>query len=104
MIRITIEMVPKGDEEKAYTLAQGVIVNMVVDENLNRGTYGYGLSGQSKRPGHDPGIKISGVLADFPRKRYDCWELLRRCLNQGDQKIAFRDGTEFRPSETEAKD
>lgn len=95
MLRITIEMVPKGDDSRAYTLAQGVIANDGTGDK-SIGNYIYGFSGQIKRPGDDPGIRTSGELKGFSRLRDDCWELLRRCLNQGDQDLVESSGEAFR--------
>lgn len=94
MIRITVEMLPKGDKSRAYTLAQGVISNDG-SGTLDVGNYIYGFSGQAKRAGHDPGIRTSGEFKGFARRREDVWELLRKCLNQGDQGLVTPSGTEF---------
>lgn len=94
MLRITIEMLPKGDDSKAYTVAQGVIANDGTGD-LATGNYVYGFSGQAKRPGHDPGIRTSGRLEGFSRRRHNAWELLRRCLNQGDESLVEPDGKGF---------
>lgn len=80
MIRITVEMLPGGDEDKSYVLAQGVIVN---DGKGTKGVgnYTYGLTRQVKRRGVDPGIGYEGSVQDFPRQRLNVWHLLRQCLN-----------------------
>lgn len=93
-LRITIEMLPKGDDTQTYILAQGVIANDGTGD-LATGNYIYGFSGQTKRPGHDPGIRTSGRLEGFSRRRHDAWELLRRCLNQGDENLVESSGTGF---------
>lgn len=95
MIRVTVEMVPKGDEGRAYTLAQGVIANDGTG-TLDVSHYTYGFSGQAQRPGHDPGIHTSGRLLNFARKREDVWALIRRCLEQGDEGLVARDGQSLR--------
>lgn len=94
MIRITVEMVPKGDRSKAFTLAQGIISNDGTG-NETTSNYIYGLSGQAKRPGHDPGIQISGRVMGFPRKREDVWALLLHCLQNGDQGLIARNGQRY---------
>lgn len=92
MIRITVEMVPKGDDSRAWTMAQGVIANDGTGTETV-GTYVYGFSGQAQTPGHDPGIRISGRLTGFRRKRSNVWHLIAECLTQGDQGFYTRDGT-----------
>jgi hypothetical protein len=95
VIRVTIEMVPKGDESKAYTLAQGAIVNDGTG-TLDVGNYVYGFSRQVSKPGDDDApITRSGKIEAFGRKRHDVWELLRLALNQGDQSLVTPDGTDF---------
>lgn len=94
MIRITVEMVPSGDDERARMLAQGVIVNDGTG-TLEIGNYYYGFTGQIKRGGRDPGIQISGTYKGFPRRREDVWSLIYDCLNQGDQGMVKRDGTSY---------
>lgn len=85
-------MLPGGDDERAWTLAQGVIVNDG-SGNQTTGNYTYGFSGQARSPGHDPGIRTSGTLRGFPRKRLDVWALIARCLSQGDQQLFNWAGT-----------
>ena len=80
MIRVTIEMVPKGSEEDSYTLAQGVIINDGTG-TLASGSYDYGITGQVKRPGHDPGIWKQGKVGGFARKRDNVWRLLKAVLD-----------------------
>lgn len=79
MLRITIEMLPGGMEGASYMLAQGVIINDNTGSQTI-GNYKYGLSGQNKRRGRDPGIKYEGEVSGFPRKRRDLWALLKLVL------------------------
>jgi hypothetical protein len=96
MIRITVEMVPKGDEDASYTLAQAIIVNDV-SGSQDCGNYTYGFTGQVKRRGQrDPAITRSGRLLGFKRKSRDVWDLIHDCLDQGDQDLVLDDGTGFR--------
>lgn len=94
MLRVTIEMVPKGDDSRAFTLAQGVIANDGTG-TLDKSNYVYGFSGQASHKNPEPDIRSSGRLEGFPRLRKDAWELLRRCLNQGDKALVMPDGTSF---------
>lgn len=93
-LRITIEMIPKGNEAKAYTLAQGMIANDGSGD-VNVGNYIYGFSGQVTRHVREPEIQISGRLEGFSRRRLNAWELLRRCLNQGNEDLVTPDGKAF---------
>lgn len=79
VIRVTVEMVPGGDDDRAYVLAQGVIVNDC-SGTTEVGNYEYGFTGQARRAGHDPGIKRQGRVRGFDRKRKDVWQLLKECL------------------------
>lgn len=94
MLRITIEMVPKGDDSRAFTLAQGMIANDG-SGTLDDSNYVYGFSAQVTRSNPEPEIRTSGRLEGFPRLRKDAWELLRRCLNQGNESLITADGTAF---------
>jgi hypothetical protein len=79
MIRVTIEMVPQGDDERAFTMAQGVIINDG-SETGAIGNYAYGLTRQTNIPGRDPGIGHKGEINDFPRARRNVWHLLKAVL------------------------
>lgn len=76
MIRITIELVPYGDESQAKVIAMGVIANDGTG-TLRRGNYRYQLS-QSKRP-HVTSRK--GGVKDFSRLQKNVWHLLKLVLN-----------------------
>lgn len=94
MLRITIEMLPKGDEDKAFTLAQGVIANDGTG-TVYMGNYIYGFSGQATRSNPDPDIVMSGRLEGFPRQHEDAWELLRKCIANGDESMVAPDGKDW---------
>lgn len=79
MIRVTIEMVPKGDDARARILAQGVIVNDGTG-TLADGSYRYGISRQAHKAGVDPGIWKEGAVGGFKRKRDNVWRLLALVL------------------------
>lgn len=94
MLRITIEMAPKGDESRAFTLAQGVIANDGTG-TLGTGNYIYGFSGQASDKNPEPDIVMSGRLEGFSRLREDAWELLRQCIEQGDMALVAADGKDW---------
>lgn len=76
MIRVTIEMVPRGDESKARIIAQGRIFNDG-SGTFQRGNYGYWLS-QSRR------LTVAsreGSVRNFPRSAKNVWHLLALVLN-----------------------
>lgn len=87
-------MVPKGDEARAFTLAQGVIANDGTG-TLDTGNYIYGFSGQASDKNPEPDITRSGRLEGFSRLREDAWELLRKCVEQGDMALVTPDGKAF---------
>jgi hypothetical protein len=95
MIRITVEMVPKGDESKAFTLAQGIIANDGTG-TWDTGNYVYGFSAQASKKNPEPEIRTSGRLTGFKRLTDDVWTLMRKCLEQGDQELVTPDGKEYR--------
>jgi hypothetical protein len=95
VIRVTVEMVPKGDESKAFTLAQGIIANDGTGD-LETGNYVYGFSAQVTKKNPEPEIKTSGRLTGFKRLRDDVWVLINRCLTEGDQELVTPDGKEYR--------
>lgn len=84
-------MIPGGDESRGFTLAQGVIANDGTG-TPQRGNYIYGFSAQAKNADDEPPITRSGSVASFPRKSADVWELLRRCLYAGDQRLVSHSG------------
>lgn len=82
MIRITVELVPHGIEERARVLARANIVNAGDHpEHPKRGNYRYWFS-QAGRPSTTGRL---GPLNDFPRQRENVWRLLQRCL-----EVAFK--------------
>lgn len=69
MIRVTVEFVPFGQENKKRTLCVGTIVNTGTG-TPNRGNYRvtlYGKNGQSYR---------TGKVIDWPRKTAHPWSLV----------------------------
>jgi hypothetical protein len=88
-------MVPKGDESRAYTLAQGIIANDG-SGTLDTGNYVYGFSAQVTPKVAEPEIRTSGRLEGFKRRRDDVWTLIRKCLEQGDQELVTTDGKGYR--------
>lgn len=77
MIRVTVELVPRGDESRALILARGVIANDG-SGTLRRGNYRFALSQQRR-------LTVTarkGEVKDFPRLSKNVWHLLRLVLNQ----------------------
>jgi len=74
MIRITVELVPFGFEQRKRIIGTATIVN----DGSGTQTHGnYSYEFVSRR-----GVRWrSGVIGGFPRKRRNVWELLRRCLD-----------------------
>ncbi len=82
MIRITIEMVPFGDEKRAYVMAQGIIHNDGRGTKA-RGNYGAAISRVSHfRPLVGGGWWKEGKIKDFPRTRLGVWDLLYQALRE----------------------
>lgn len=80
MIRVTIEMVPKGDDKRSYILAQGAIVNDGKG-TLTVGSYEYGITTQISRAQTDGRIWKTGRVTGFKRKRDNVWRLLALVLD-----------------------
>lgn len=83
MIRITVEMVPLGNENKAYVMASGIIHNDGRGTRA-RGNYGVCISKVAHFP---PGLNgggwwKEGKIEGFPRTRLGVWDLLYRCLRE----------------------
>lgn len=76
MIRITIELVPHGDESRARVLARGEIINEGTGTR-ERGNYYFWLS----QSGRVTTKSRWGNVRDFPRLRKNVWHLLARVLN-----------------------
>jgi len=76
MIRVTVELVPHGDEKCARILCRGVIANDG-SGTLLRGNYRFSLSQQGR-----PTVPSrEGEVKDFPRLSKNVWHLLHRVLN-----------------------
>lgn len=83
MLRITIEIVPQGDESRARTIATGIIVNTGAG-TPNRGNYRVDLRTEGARKWKQTEVR------GFPRKYLLAWDLLYRALDQlvGDRNHA----------------
>lgn len=76
MIRITVELLPGGDESRAKVLGTALIANDGTGTQTT-GNYSYIISG--KRSILKGG---QGNILGFRRKSDNVWELLRQVLNQ----------------------
>jgi len=68
MLKITVELIPHGEEEYRTILDVMTIVNDG-SGTLNNGNYNYYLSKEGTR-------KVS----NFPRLEKDAWDLIKECL------------------------
>ncbi len=75
MLRITIELVPCGDESRARVIASGIIANTGTG-TATRGDYRVELRDALGRRWK------SCAIQDFPRKRLLAWDLLYRILEK----------------------
>ncbi len=73
MLRITIELVPGGNEDRKKVIAAGTIANLGTGEP-SVGNYFVDLRDKAGRPWKH------GTLTGFPRKRLLAWDLLCRSL------------------------
>ena len=73
MIKVTIELFPKGSEENSRLLGECYIANDGTG-TVNRGNYDYVLFNKLKRK-----FK-SGKVSNFNRKNETVWKLLKKCL------------------------
>ena len=79
MIRITIEMVPRGNEAKKYTMGSATITNDGTGTKT-RGNYVF-------RQFSKTGRQLASVdVWDFPRGRMSVWYLLHWALNNAFNK------------------
>lgn len=79
MIRITVELVPKGIESSKRTLASGEIFN-TGRGTKDHGIYGFRLFGKSGQ------VMREGALGAFFRVKFSVWWLIAAVL-----KVAFED-------------
>lgn len=79
MIRVTVELVPKGVESSKRTLATGEIFN-TGKGTKDFGIYGFRLFGRSGQ------VMREGALGAFLRLKFSVWWLVAGVL-----KIAFAD-------------
>ena len=80
MIRVTIELVPHGNESKTRTLHVGVIANNGTGSKT-KGNYYFALSQRGSRK-----VWKSGVVQGFPRKSRGAWNLLYRVLEEAAER------------------
>lgn len=73
MIRITIELLPHGYEEKKTIIATGKIVNDGTG-SVSIGNYKYELELYKQSWNH-------GEIKGFPRQEKNIWQLLREVLS-----------------------
>ena len=73
MLRITIELLPGGHEDRKRTLATGTITNTGTG-SLAQGTYFVDFRDAAGRPWRHCTVSV------FPRKRLLAWDLLYRAL------------------------
>ncbi len=84
MIRITIELLPGGDETQAQVIGSGEITNIATDKTGELGNYRYEFTTPGwYRAGEidAPGDVWAGVKCKFPRTRAHVWHLVRECVN-----------------------
>lgn len=99
MLRVTVEMLPLGDESKKYLLGVLDIAN-TGQGTPTRGTYSVraskrGSSDTKSRPWR------KSVVKDFPRKRLGVWDLLMSCLVSLCNDRITNSGVSIRPVDTE---
>ncbi len=87
MIRITVELLPHGNESRKRHLGTAVIYNTGAGTPA-RGHYRVRLS----RRGNPDSVWKSGEVINFPRKRLGAWDLLFLALSAalGDRTIAHK--------------
>ena len=77
MLRITIELVPGGQEEKAQVIGVATIALQGLNPAHTVGWYKAWFTGKSGRPLFGSHVEVHG----FPRKRLLAWDLLYRVLH-----------------------
>ena len=78
MLRITIDLVPFGDEEGTEKIGEMIIGNIAMLDN-NRSNYVYGY-----RDNH--GAEKIGLVNNFDRSA-GSWELVSACLNAPNKAV-----------------
>jgi hypothetical protein len=77
MIRVTVEMIPFGDESKKLVISVGNIWN-TGEGSVGVGHYKFNISKRNQ-----PKIVWKfGDINDFPRQRLNAWDLLYRALKE----------------------
>ena len=76
MLRITIEMVPGGNRQKAYVIYEGEISRIHTSRARTLGTY------RARFWDKAGNLWKECIVEDFPRKRLLAWDLLRWVLNK----------------------
>lgn len=84
MIRVTIELLPHGDDKHPQVIGEGRIHNTGTKDNGETGEYYFEFTTPGwyvKDQINVPGDVWEGVLFSFPRTRAHVLHLLRNCLN-----------------------
>ena len=79
MLRVTIELVPFGDEDRAKRIATMLIANDGTG-NWNTGNYAYSLTYTDR----DADV-ATGTIKNFPRS-LGAWSLVKKILNKRTQE------------------
>ncbi len=76
MLRITVELLPMGDESCKRLLSVAEIANDGTG-TLDAGNYVFSISDREQRGG----VWRQGTVTGFPRQRLTAWDLLYRVLH-----------------------
>ena len=74
MLRVTVELVPHGEEDRAYTIGTMLIAND------GTGSLGYGNYGFAYCNTDNDNVIAIGTLQNFPR-HLGAWQLIKRALS-----------------------
>jgi len=76
MIRITVELVPAGFEERSEMISRMIIYNRATSGSSEIGNYAFYVDNK------DSEIQFSGMVDGFNRKEETVWDLLKMILNK----------------------
>ena len=80
MIKVTIELLPFGDERRSRVIADATISLQAKGATKSIGDYTYRFSKQSHKERSAWTMFANGMISGFPRGRQNCWRLLYACL------------------------
>ena len=80
MLRITVELLPFGNEEKKEVIGYGEVINTTTKMRKGLGDYNFHIEGRGI--GDIEEIDMGGEIKGWRREEKNVWYLIKRILNK----------------------